>query len=109
MLRYPVDVKQVSSERFRAVWVDFPDLSRGEGLSARAAFEALIDRSYSAIADLVATGRYPPPSPAEGRPVVSFSLPGQILAPHLARVLAVTRRGTEMATYSWTNDIAYVE
>jgi hypothetical protein len=109
MLNYPVDIKQVSSDRYRALWVDYPDIGRGEGGSAQAAFEALIDRTYGMIADAVAAGQQIPPSPADGRPVVGFSPAGEIKAPHLGRLLSVTRAGTHMATYSWTNDFAYVE
>ena len=109
MLSYPIDIKQVSSELYRAIWVDYPDDLRGEGASAQAAFEALINRSYGIIADLVAAGRHVPPSPADGRPVVTFSPPAEIKAPHIGRILSVTRSGSAMATYSWTNDVAYVE
>lgn len=109
MLNYPVDIKQVSSESYRAVWVDFPDLPQGQGKDARAAFEALIDNSFSIVSDLIARNLHAVPSPDEGRPVVRFSPPGQILPTHVNRLLSVTRNGTNMVTFSWTNDFTYVE
>jgi|GEM_PF-6837458 len=109
MLNYPVDIKQTSSETFRAVWVDFPDLPQGQGKDARAAFEALIDNSFAIISDLVARNLHPTPSAGEGRPVVRFSPPGQIVPTHVNRLMSVTRNGTYMATFGWTNDFTYVE
>jgi hypothetical protein len=109
MLRYPVDVKRVSSDQCRAVWVDFPDLPRGLGANEQQAFNALIDNSFAMVADLVARGLHPEPSPAEGREVVTFDDVKKMSPLHLRHLLAVTPNGYRMLTYSWTNDLAYVE
>jgi hypothetical protein len=109
MLQYPVDVKQVSSTLFRAVWVDFPDLPRGQGADAKSAFEALVEATYPAIADTVAMRAHPEPSPSDGFPTVGFSLPGYLYSLHISRLLSVTSRGSSMKTYAWTNALAYFE
>ena len=109
MLRYPVDVKRIASDKCRALWVDFPDFPRGEGLDEQQALEALIDKTFNVIAEVIAQRRHPKPSPIEGRPTVAFDEPQEILAPHLRHLLSVTPAGAKMITYSWTNDLAYIE
>jgi hypothetical protein len=109
MLEYPIDVKRVSSDLCRAVWVDFPDFPQGRGANEQQAFNALIDASFSMIADVVARGSYPQPSPAEGRPVVTFEEPRKMAQQHMRHLLSVTPAGTRMITYSWTNELAYIE
>ena len=109
MLEYPIDIKKVSSELYRAIWVDFPDLPRGQGATAQAAFQALVDNSFSIVADAVARSIHPDPSPSEGRPTVSFSEPSYFVPPHQGRLLSVTPRGTSMKTYGWSNGLAYFE
>jgi hypothetical protein len=109
MLIYPIDIKQVSSDLYRAVWVDFADLPRGQGPTAEAAFTALVDKTLSIVADAVARNVHPEPSPSEGRPTVNLTAPSHFVAPHQGRLLSVTPRGTSMKTYGWSNGLAYFE
>jgi hypothetical protein len=109
MLHYPIDIKRVSSDLYRAIWVDFPDLPRGQGATAEAAFRALVDQSFSIVADVVARNLHPEPSPSEDRPTVSISAPGHFVPAHQHRLLSITPRGTSMRTYGWSNGLAYFE
>lgn len=108
MIEYPVDIVQKSAEEYQAAWVDFPAIAPAFGVSAHAAIQALIEASFSAISDLVARAQNPQPSPAAGRPTVTFGAPS-LLSPHIGNLLSLTPGGTMMATYSWTNDAAYIE
>jgi len=109
MLSYPIDIKQISSDTFRAIWVDFPDFPQGRGKGAQEAFDALIDSSFGAVADFVASGRAPQPSVADGRPCVTFEPPKFLSPPHIGRLISITPSGTAMKNYSWTNGATYVE
>lgn len=108
MLSFPIDVRQRSPEGWFAYWVDFPDYGPISGHTPEAAFNALVDQTFNTIADLVNEGRAPQPSPANGRPTVTFSPVNKIIPPHIGRLIGVTRYGTLMTTYSWTNDFAYI-
>jgi hypothetical protein len=108
MLRFPVNLTETDARAWVASWVDFPHLDAVTADTAQGAFELLIDRTYEAVSDLIAKGQHPEPSAQRDRPVVSFSIPGSLVPPHLARLLSVTKLGSAMLTYSWTNDYAYV-
>jgi len=108
MFRFPVHISQTTPEEWTASWVDFPDLGSASSVDAQTAFEGLIEQTFSTVSELIAKGRHPQPSPANGRPVVSFSPPGRLQPPHLSRLVSVTRYGSMMTTYSWTNDFAYI-
>jgi hypothetical protein len=109
MADYPVDISTTPDGSYRAAWSDFPQLPPAVGVDAKAAFEALMNASFEDVADLVAKGEAPAPSPAAGRPAVWFSNATELQAHHVGRLVGVTPKGTAMVTYGWTNDLTYVE
>lgn len=109
MYQYPVDIHERRSGDFQAVWVDFPLIPPAFGPNRQAAFNALMDQSFLDVADLVAHGKAPLPSDPNDRPYASISTASVLQKPHLGRLVGVTQGGTKMTTYSWTNDLAYIE
>lgn len=108
MADYPVEIVRKSNAEFLATWADFPAVPGVTGTTPEAAFHNLIDRSFSSVADLIARGQCPPPSPANGRPTVKFG-EAAVLSPHIGRLVNLTSKGTWMLNYAWTNDSAYLE
>jgi hypothetical protein len=109
VLEFPIDIKSATSGGYTATWVDFPDLPTGSGSDKRAAFENLMAISFDIVGQFVAAGQFSDPSPAEGRPTVSFADQQALIPKHLGRLLAITPHGNLMVTHSWTNSASYVE
>lgn len=108
MVDYPIDVVRQSDVEFVATWVDFPALPAAMSDTPQGAFQALLDATFGAVADLVARGLGPNPSPANGRATVSIG-DATLLSPHIGNLVNLTKKGTWMLTYAWSNDSAYIE
>ncbi|MDX2143309.1 MAG: hypothetical protein SFV19_08135 [Rhodospirillaceae bacterium] len=104
---YPIDIVEEEPGKFRASWADFPTIASGLHADAQSALKALVDMSLDQVAEVVAKGTYPAPSPANHRPVVSFGAAIRPEMTYLANIIGISRAAT--TTYCWTNNIAYFE
>jgi hypothetical protein len=109
MPSYPLNVIEKTPGVFQASWADFPDVAAAEADRLQDAVSTLMARSMDEVCSRIAAGECPEPSPANGRMTIAISKPMSLMPDHLRNVVGITPAGNVMATYSWTNDLSYVE